>query len=356
MVIQQGQLEELGLVEHYVTPLGNIAVQESLRLTPSWGAIWYQELDLGFPTIKEATFDYPDSDGAFDTTQHHGGRAVSLTLTVLDAAFPDFKIPGTAYLADPSWNSASSLTTMLAGWMSPNRRPMLYYRLRGQTGHKRWIDLRSSGATRPLTRDTRTTQTVQLNWISPSGKIRSFDESTATGQPDGRTRIPISSDAVVSPGNTGRTYPETFPFHYADPSAVTGSNQAIPYRGTVPNGFILRLTMQTTVVNPFINFIAPDERVQSIGLTGSFPGGTVIEFDTANRTVYQGIYSTRTPPLRLNDKLSPNSTWPQLQPGYVTTDIGTTISGNTAGINRVQLNATSGSMTAEVRYYEAHLM
>lgn len=300
-----GSIEEMALAEIYKDPLdGLFKVARSFRLTPSFGVVWYTGVDLGFPEIRSATRDNPDSSGTYDETAYHGARAVSLDLIVLQDAFVD------VYGSDEwdnsiDWNSDSYWVSRLGGWMSPELRPRLYFRMKGQSGNARFLDLRPASMSPPIGRGSH--REVQLQFVNPSGKILDFDETTAATR-DGRTRNEIRQSGVSNPG---RTYPEVYPKSYPD---IARGSSAISYSGTVSNSFIARIWSDPGVatVDPRITVTGEDGASRTIGFSGlTIPAGQFIEIDTGERTVNMN----GNPDLRQNQYLAAPLAWPVFKPG-----------------------------------------
>ncbi len=314
-------------------------VRDSLRITPSFGAIWYTDLDLGFPEIRADVQENPEADGSYDTTAFHGARSVALTVRVLDKAF---SYDGLAHrIADfnPQWDSAAYWLSVLGGWMAPSRRFVLYFRLRGQSS-ARFMQVRPAGMSAPSTmRGVPGSVEAQIQFVCPSGKILSFDESP-TATVDGLSRREVRPAGL---GGPGLTLPLTLPLTF--PEAPRGTNSIVSH-GTVPNGFIARIhsSPAAATADPRLtlrHFDAagtqdyPDSGVGFTGLT--VPAGEYVEIDTIERTAYLNGDRTR----RVGQYLARPYQWPVLRPGR----------------NDVILATTGGGagLYAEVLYHDATL-
>lgn len=330
-----GAMEQLALVEWY--EVGGVwKVRDSLLITPTFGAIWYQDFDLGFPEIRSSSQDNPDSDGTYDTTSYHGARAVSLAVTVVDQAFEGLEHRITGF--DPAWNSASHWVSTLAGWMSPARRNVrLYLARRGQD--RRWMDVRPAGLTEGgYFGPGSPTRNVQLQFVNPSGRMYRYDEGPLATL-DGRTRTQVLFGGTEVPGFT---MPLTFPITFG--GKPPGSDSVVSY-GTANTPLILQVSsdVATATVDPRVTVQhldalgAPDYPAQSIGLTGyTLPAGNFLTFDTTTKEIYLGNDRAQ----RLGKYLG-RSEWPVLRPGY----------------NRVTLTATSAGAgaTATLIHSDAYL-
>lgn len=339
-----GQLSQLALVDLETREDGSLAVRDSLKLSPSAGAIWYTNLDLGFPEIRASAVNYTDSDGTYDQTHYTGSRAISLNLIVLDKAFGHLP---TEHNWDPSieWNSATYWVSRLSAWLSPRKRPALFFRLRGESSSARWTDLRVAGASTPIILEQRGHREVQLQWVSPTGKMYSFDETTDQSLArDGRTYTRI---AVVPPEDqVGRSFPEAYPKEY--PVSMAQGASSVRYTGTVPNGLVLRIHAGTSPMeNPRVIFTAPDGSTSEVGFNYTLAAGGHIEVDTSNRTAVQVVGGSRT---SVSPYMSAPLVWPLL--------FGDVDTNGNRGVNKVRVSATSSGSDAyvEVLHYNAHLL
>lgn len=327
-----GAVEQLALAEWYT--VGNVLrVRDSLLLTPSFGAIWYTGLDLGFPAVRDQVSDNPDSDGTYDTTSLHGARSVSVSLLALDDAFEG---PIQDFRAE--YNSAAYWVERLAAWQSPMRRNMrLYYRLRGNG--PRWMDVRAGGMDAPINTSDPSTRAVQMRFVNPSGRSYSFDtgpDSTV----DGRTRTSILfSGQEIS----GASLPMSLPLSF--PTPPLGAD-AVRCRGNTATPVLLQVTSdpQVATVNPSVTVQhidertgAPDAPPQTISLAYTLDPGQYLSIDTRSREVFLGGDRRN----RLGRYLR-RSIWPQLHPG----------------LNRVNLSAATPpgpAATATIVHFDAYL-
>lgn len=330
----RGSVQEMALVETRREVLSGLyMVRRSLKLTPSFGAIWYNSLDLGFPEVREASRNNPDSSGTYDETAYHGARSVAIELTVLQDAFVGV-YGAEDWDPDVDWNSDAEWITELTSWMSPELRPRLFFKMKGQRGNARFVDLRAGNFSAPITGGQ--SRPVQMQFINPSGKIYDFDTSTAATN-DGRTRNEIRQTEAI---NDGVDPPFAMPLVF--PDAARGISKVL-YKGAVANGFIARIYSDPLIVteNPRLTVTAPDGTSRTIGFNGlTIPAGQFIEIDTNERTANLN----GNPTLRQNQYLAAPLSWPVFRPG-VNED-------GEKGINTVDFTVGSGDLVGALAYVE----
>lgn len=333
MAVERGVLTHLALFQGDNSS-GNLRAPldptKSLLLTPSFGAIWYQNLDLGFPEIRASSQEIPDGNGSYDTTSLHGARGVSIDFTVLDDAFAGLEsfIPG----FDPAWNSAAYWVSVLGAWMSPERRDTrLYLGFKGQA-RKRWMDVRSAGMSPPISGEDGDQIEVQLNFVNPSGRMYGYDEGPSS-TPDGRTRTVVRYGAAPIPGIT---FPLLFNPTLDFPARPPGTDEIISY-GTVSTPFSAKLVSDASVatLNPRITVQHLDENgredfpAQSIGLDGyTVAAGQHITIDTATETIFVGDDRSQ----RLGRYIG-RGVFPVLRPGINRIDLSAATSPTPPGEN-----------------------
>lgn len=354
MAVTEGHFEEIALVEIYEDENLN-KVQDSLLITPSFGAIWYTDLDFGYPTIRESVSDLPDDSGTYDETRYHGSRSVSLSLVVLDKAFDG--IPLTAGW-DPSinWDSAGYWVSRLAGWMLPAKRYALHFRRKGQEA--RWMDIRPAGMSAPVTMDQRGTLSVQMQWVCPSGRMYSWNDAynpaltSQTATKDGRHRKDIKP---VDSSIPGREYPEPDPYVRDYPARPKGTDSVL-YSGTAPNGFVVNLRAEgSNMVDPRVEVFHPNGSLAgSIGLTYTVAAGDYVHIDSTAKTV--SLNGPARSDNRLNQYLTAPTKWPVLNPGR--DPLAATNTAKLPGYNRIDFSASEfdEGAFAEVQWFDAYIL
>jgi hypothetical protein len=357
-----GAFTEIALVETFYDPSSqSTKVRNSFLVTPSFGAVWYRTVDLGFPSVRESVQDLPQSDGTYDETQYYGSRAVSIEGVVINNAFGDDPTTG-GWDTSIKWNSAAWFCALLSGYASPSRRFRLYFT--DDSERSRFMEVRGSSFTAPVGTANREYRDFQLQFTAPSGKILTFagdDDTVASGQTtiDGRNRIVLTQSL---PTSGGRTYPTVGPYRRTYGASQGGDNSAV-YLGTVPNGFIANIyTGSSPMIGPRLSVLGPDNVRLSVGLSGvTIPFQSVITIDTIERTVTtRTVGSTILVPL--DQYLVAPLQWPLLKPGNNRL-IDPTIwkhptLATTSGYNQFDFDVSTAATDAyvEILYYDADLL
>jgi hypothetical protein len=335
-MVSAGAIKQLALVETYEDDFGVIRVLDSFRITPSFGAVWYRSLDIGFPAVRTSSQENPGADGTYDETQFTGARSVGLTGVAINNAFGDLP-DDNGWTPEIGWNSSSWFITELSAWASPGRRCKLYFT--DDSGVARYMEIRGDSFSAPLDKDAGNYRAFNAGFINPSGKIFSFNEDPGA-TPDGRNIKVVGQTTVAS---AGRTYPELGPYLRDYPHLLPSG---LVYQGSVSNGFVAKAYAgNTPMTNPRIKVTGPDGQVQSIGISGySAPAGTVVIFDTINKTITASdgtsLDQYKTAPLQ----------WPVLKTGRV--------AGQPRGSNQIDFQIDTGSTDAyvEIIWNDADLM
>lgn len=344
-----GAFAQLALAEVYTDLDGIVRVKDSLAITPSFGAIWYQQVDLGFPSVRTSAQDNPQWDGTFDETRYTGARSLSLSGIVLGDAFG--QLPGTSgWPPSVGWNSSSYFISQLSGWASPARRYRLYFT--DETGRSRFMEVRGDSFAALVDKSSRDVREFQLGMVSPNGKIYRLVTGNNTTA-DGRYVQVIQLSAVEL---SGRAYPLSFSRAYPNQREAP---RAVFYGGTVPNGFTAYVyTGSSTLSGLRIKITAPDRTVREVGLVGSYviPAHTQVFVDTNARLVWQ-VEDHSTTRVPLDQYLNAPLQWPQLMPG-TNYDPALPVAQQGSGYNGVQLLAdtTPASDAAfTILYHDADL-
>lgn len=301
-----GHVEEMALVQVTTLPGDDFeTVLRSIKLTPSFGPIWYTDLDLGSPAADVDSTRYPNDNGEYDATRFFGARAVAITLTVASEWFPEVG----AEAWDPRWNYASFWVKELGRWSAPGFRSWLYLRLKGDPNPYR-IDLSGRGKTDAITMTDRDVRKVQLNFASPSGILREFSPDlvlTRTSK-DGRLRVQVPYGG----GEVGGiTVPLTVPFTF--PVGGNGQGSDIEYDGTVATGFIVRVHAGAGPVhNPKVTVTGPLGNVVAYSFQGlDIAAGHYLELNSESKRLLMDGDPTQ--PVEGN--LSGALRFPKLEPG-----------------------------------------
>lgn len=333
MTENAGHIQELALVEvverqadndGILRPI-NYSVVRSLKISPSFGAIWYRDLDFGFPSIDNVLTPYANASGSFDETRFHRERAVSMTLLLVDGWFPEVG----AQNWPTEWDNSAYWVRELSRWVAPAGRYRLYWRNSGSDKSTYWCNLRGAGMVAGITQEDRVLREVQMNWVSSDGKIYLFNESyTPESEPhpratkDGRTRTEVFYGGATAPG---LDVPWEFPLLF--PTGVA-TNAGVDYRGTISTGFTARIWGGTTAptVDPVMTVTNPDGTVSTVAFSGlTVPANQFVEVDTIKMTVLMNGDPTE----RRENVLTAPLQFPQLQPGFN----GITLTATSAGTN-----------------------
>ncbi len=141
-----------------------------------------QNLDLGWPDIREVKTSRPDRDGIDDRTQLFGGRPVTAEITALEGAGAQ----------------VDAVAASFAPYMAPAARPVLHYILDRPGVSERTLTLRAAGyawqIAGPYQRD------IHLAWVAPDPYAYDPTVKTASDPPGGGTAdISAAGDAAVWP-------------------------------------------------------------------------------------------------------------------------------------------------------------
>ena len=341
-----GAYRRIALVETYVDPHDTvIRTRDSFLVTPSFGAVYYREMDLGAPDIKEATQDLPQADGTYDETQYTGGRSVTVSGVVLDDGFENLP-EDNGWDSSIGWNSSAYWCTVLSAWSRPSRRYQLYFR--DNSGNDRFMNVRGAGFDAGVTMDTRQYREWQLQFYNPSGKILRYDLSNPFSA--GQHRVIVTQSGVEAPGVP---VPIEIPIDFPD---ALPSEQPI-YEGTVANGFTANVhTGNVSMTNPRITVTGPDNVPQSIGLSGvTIPDTTVVCFDTVERTVRSrpDVFTSGWAWTNLAQYLTAPIQWPVLKPGI--NRLTSNYAAMQPGYNSVIFDFTTGAGYLELLWNDADL-
>lgn len=346
-----GNYREMALVETYRDPSDNLfRTRDSLRIVPSFGAIWMKGFDPGVPAIRDAVQDLPEADGTYDETRYTGARVFSLEGVVLNNAYGGVAARAgwdTYY----KWESADFWLRFLSAWSAPSRRYRIY--LGEQSGLSHYADVRGAGITAPTSLATRGgNRPFQMQFVCPSGKFYSLNKDNLATL-DGRNQVTVQQSGSVS---AGRVYPETAPYLRNYPAPAVGTNYVL-YRGSVPNGFVVEVNTGTgSMTGLRITVTGPDNVSQSVGISGfTIPAGKLVTIDMVNRTI-----TMRTPGSSLVDQLDAYMTaplqWATLKPGV--NRQATTSAARMPGYNKIDFIVSSAAADASARilYSDADLI
>jgi hypothetical protein len=346
----RGAFKRLAVAETYRDKHGDLLVKDSFPICPSFGVVWYREVDLGFPDVRSSAQEFPDADGTLDSTQFTGARSLSLSGVVINDAFGP--VPeNDGWPTDVSWNSASWFCTLLSSWASPARRYRFYFD--DEFGRSRFMDVRGDSFSATADGTGEAYREFQLGMVCPSGKVYSF--STGPGSTsDGRHAQRLSAFPQDEPG---RSYDLTPPRTYPTDSLIGA--QEVFYRGSVATGFVCEIYTgaASTLRGPRITVIGPTGQAQSIGLDPAFtiPEDTDVVFDTTARTVIMRERNASTS-VSLEQYLAAPLQWPVLQPGRnpLLGDQGRKLGWNKFDYDQA-VGAPAADLTITAKWYDADL-
>ena len=230
-------------------------------------------LDAPAPAVRAATQDRTDADGTDDATTHHGARAVSVELTLLD---------------DPM-----RLVDELNAFLHPRSRPYLIMDDEAWETPRR-LRLRVDQFSAPLPRESHLFVTHQMQWQAPDGVWEAVDPF----------EFEVSAETTEQ---VGRIYPFVLPRTY--PGAQPTGRVELFNPGSAPSDYKVRLYGPCNGPR-----FTDDESGATIAFTEelSLQVGEYVEVDTRDRTVFAMSDPDASRLGYLDFELS---SWWQLQPG-----------------------------------------
>lgn len=215
-------------------------------------AMFLQELDLGYPAVRESKQDTPGQHGSTDLTQFFGERQVTAKVKI----FGDHTLAAEGY------------EDLLRALAHPARRPYLYVQRDGWAAERR---LRVRGNTYSCLRTAASAiyLEVQLALVAPDGTME--DASLSTVAVYAQSAI-AGLSAPVSFGSSGVSLTP----------ASLGSQAVVTNDGTVATPPVYQIyggCSDPAIIN--------NSTGESLSFTGlSIPTGHYLEIDVANRTAY----------------------------------------------------------------------
>jgi len=127
------------------------------------GGCFCEELNLGYPEVRDVVDNRADANGVDDRTQFFGARTVSASLKAVAAAGADI----------------DAVAASFAPWMVPSLRPVLHYVLPDRPGTpERTITVRAAGYSWVVDNDA--VRDIHLQWVAADPVIRSPSGASAT--------------------------------------------------------------------------------------------------------------------------------------------------------------------------------
>jgi hypothetical protein len=265
-----------------------------------------EELDIGYPSVREDSNLNPGRNGTLDLTRLFGERAVTITGSL---------VPSAAGSRQAMWHR-------LAPFLDPGARPTLTYQVDGDVS-PRTLTIRAYQVTGPY--NNRSVSAVQLGFKSANP----FAFGT-----------PLRSATVTPVGGTGagRAYDLTFPRVYPTPTAQAAT---LANYGDFTAYPLLRF--YGPVTGPYASFNiqgvtpAPPTAWVRFNSTYVIPAGSYVEVDTAARTAFLNGDHTQSVFNQL--AINPAEPWPYLPPGAPTVTVQMLLFTNGGTSNATQLVA-----------------
>lgn len=250
----------------------------SMPLVPRAG-VALQELDVGFPEVREVAEPRPGDDGTRDTTSRHGAAAVSVTVRVL--------------------RDTRAFLDELTLYCRPKCRPWLLVE-DSEWAAPRQVQLRADQLSRPIQTGKGLTRDVQAQWKAPDGVWQATADTQRVINADipSTTGLRFTSSGMTM-GQTGMVLP-----------AASGAGAAaITLDAGVDLHWVARLYGPAN---------GPELTLDSTGETLRFTtdlaiaAGDYLELNSRDRTA---LYLSQSDASRLGFLDFTASTWWQLQAG-----------------------------------------
>lgn len=232
---------------------------QSLLLEDESAGYFCEELNLGYPEVRDVTANRPDQDGVDDRTRYWGGRVISASITALAGARATIDAAAAAF----------------APFMVPSARPELHYVLDRPGAPERVITgLRASGYAWPIAgpyeRDI-SLQFVAGDPIARDPTLRTVTAWAGSSTPPGRA-YPLAFNRIYPPGSSSPT------------TAIISTPGDV---GVRPR---LRIYGPITAPQVLVSVSAPGVPFVAYYLTflGSYtiPAGAWVDLDCAKKTAF----------------------------------------------------------------------
>jgi len=270
------------------------------------------ELNLGYPEIRENMTNRPDADGVDDRTTLWGSRAVSASIRAYG--------PGMA---------VDEIVGLFAPFMRADVRPELHYVLDRPGAPERMCVVRAAGYGWPITGGRM--RDVNLSWVAADPIMRDPVEQTASSR----------SGSDTTPG---RYYNLTFNRIYP-PGGGSPTTGEIVTPGDVPARPLFRIFGPITDPVVDLQVMDPDEPLETFSLafvTGTrIDAGHWLDVDADRRSVLRDSDPTLSAMSAVDWAAS---TWPVLPPAPAVTYMTLTGS-STSGVTQVAAIWRDGYLT-----------
>lgn len=248
---------------------------EILYVTPSRGGIYIQDLDLGYPTVREVSSDAPDQHGSIDQTRYYGNRAVTLSVLCRDGVDANGVVQSAAAWAD-----------LMRSWSALARSIKMTYQLWGQ--HPREMFLRTSQLGSPITGSGigRETIPVTMGFKSPDGLLWSVPLPGYDTDPARPGYYRLTTGVA---GGNGLTFPATFPMNFGGGAGPYANSVSVPGDTVGSAGTSPIITIRGGATQPKLSIAGRNGVRAKLEFTVSAGGNLVIAptdvlvIDVANR-------------------------------------------------------------------------
>jgi hypothetical protein len=259
-----------------------------------------ENLDLGYPVVREVKNNRPDVNGVDDRTSLMGERAITASVHAIAGA----------------GGSIDAIAASFAPFMVPTARPVLHYVLDRPGAAERIMTVRGTGYSWPIVGPYE--RQIHLAWIAADPLAL---------DPHGQTAVAFAGAST----GAGRGYNLTF-------------NRSYPTGGGSPSSAVLSTPGDVTVL-PLLRIYGPVTApvVAFSGGNGVVPfmgtlivsGSHFVEVDCAARTAYLDGDRTQSLLTQIDwATMNGGGGWPHIPPG---SSVTMTLSGqSTSGITQVQ--------------------
>lgn len=218
------------------------------------------ELDLGYPEVREVMDNRADADGVVDRTALMGSRGITANVKTLAA--------GAA--------SADEIATMFAPLMLPGLRPRLHYVLERPGNPERVVTVRAANYGWPIIGAR--AREIQLSWVASDPVMRDPTEQSA------------AAFAGTGGVDVGRRYPLVFPRVYPAGGGAPTTGE-ISSAGDVPVRPLVRIYGPITTPAVAFQVSNPDpipNAARQIVFVAGFriDAGRWVDVDSAAKTAY----------------------------------------------------------------------
>jgi hypothetical protein len=282
---------------------------QTVALENTAGGWSCEQLDLGYPAVREVKNNRPDTDGIDDRTTLMGERAVSANVHAVAAGGV----------------SIDAVAAQFAPFMVPSARPVLHYVLDRPGAPERTMTVRAAGYAWPIAGPIE--RQIHLQWIAA----------------DPVARDPTQRSAVAFAGSStgaGRGYNLTFLRTYPT-GGGSSSSATITSAGDVAVRPLLRIYGPVTA--PTVTF-TPAAGLVTFLPTMVVSGGHYLEVDCAQRSAYLDGDRTQNVLTQMDwATMNAQGGWPLIPPQTTVTMAMTGQS--TGGLTQTQATWNDGYLT-----------